>query len=148
MIFLNQNQNNLAAAVCSRNKWLSGSVVYLWSMNHKLSQQKYRFIPYLVPPAYSWNPPYDVFCINIDDSIPQVLTGATSCGITNVHLIPGEYDLKVYEQSASLSGNTNPSLAYDVVYETLVNVIGVNGYNPTVWSGTSNTYVIYNADND
>ena len=59
-----------------------------------------------------------------------------------------EYDLKVYEQTASLSGNTNPSLAYDVVYETLVNVVGVNGYDPVVWSGTSNTYVIYNPDND
>ena len=148
MIYLNQNENNLAAAVCSRNKWLTGPVVYLWSMNHKLSQQKFRFIPYLVPPAYSNNPPYDVFCINIDDSIPQVLTGATSCGETNVHLIPGEYDLKVYEQSASLSGNTNPSIAYDVVYETLVNVVGINGYNPSVWSGTSNTYVIYNENND
>lgn len=148
MIYLNQGENNLAAAVCSRNKWLTGPVVYLWSMSHKLSQQKYRFIPFIVPPSYSFNPPYDVFCINIDDSIPQVLTGATSCGETNVHLIPGEYDLKVYEQSASMSGNTNPSLAYDVVYETLVNVVGVNGYNPTVWSGTSNTYVIYNADND
>ena len=148
MIYLNQGENNLAAAVCSRNKWLTGSVVYLWSMSHKLSQQKYRFIPFIVPPSYSFNPPYDVFCINIDDSIPQVLTGATSCGETNVHLIPGEYDLKVYEQPASMSGNTNPALAYDVVYETLVNVVGVNGYNPTVWSGTSNTYVIYNADND
>lgn len=148
MIYLNQGENNLAAAVCSRNKWLTGPVVYLWSMSHKLSQQKFRFIPFIVPPSYSFNPPYDVFCINIDDSIPQVLTGATFCGETNVHLIPGEYDLKVYEQSASMSGNTNPSLAYDVVYETLVNVVGVNGYNPTVWSGTSNTYVIYNADND
>ena len=148
MIYLDQGQNNLAAAVCSRNKTLTGNVIYLWSMNHKLSQQKFRFIPYMVAPQYSWNPPYDVFCINIDDSIPQVLTGATVCGQTNVHLIPGEYDLKVYEQSASLSGNTNPSLSYDVVYETLVNVIGVNGYNPTVWSGTSNTYVIYNPDND
>jgi len=117
-------------------------------MSHKLSQEKYRFIPFMLQATSSFNPPYDVFCINIDDSIPQVLTGATSCGQTNVHLIPGEYDLKVYEQSTSLSRNTNPSLAYDVVYETLVNVVGTNGYDPVVWSGTSNTYVIYNPDND
>lgn len=148
MIFLNQGQNNLAAAICSRNKWLTGPVVYLWSMSHKLSQQKYRFIPYMVHSPLSVNPPYDVFCINIDDSIPQVLTGTTSCGQTNVHLIPGEYDLKVYEQSSSLSGNTNPSLAYDVVYETLVTVVGVNGYDPTVWTGGSNTYIVYNPNND
>jgi hypothetical protein len=152
MIYLNQSENNLAAAVCSRNKWLTGNVIYLWSMNHKLSNQKFRFIPFVLPPSLGNNPPssvpYDVFCINIDNTIPEVLTGATYCGETNVHLIPGEYDLKVYEQSASLSGNTNPSLAYDVVYETLVNVVGVNLYDPTVWTGTSNTYVIYNADND
>jgi hypothetical protein len=117
-------------------------------MQHKLSQQKYRFIPFLVPSTASFNPPYDLFCINIDDSIPQVLTGATYCGETNVHLIPGEYDLKVYEQPLALSGNTNPQFAYDVVYETLVNVVGVNGYDPTVWSGTSNTYIVYNSNND
>jgi hypothetical protein len=117
-------------------------------MQHKLSQQKYRFVPYLIPSTASFSPPYDLFCINIDDSIPEVLTGTTSCGQTNVHLIPGEYDLKVYEQSYTLSGNTNPQYAYDVVYETLVNVVGVNGYDPTVWSGTSNTYIVYNPNND
>jgi len=148
MIYLNQGENNEAAAICSRNKWLTGSVSYLWSMQHKLSQERFRFIPYLVPSTASFSPPYDLFCINIDDSIPEVLTGATSCGQTNVHLIPGEYDLKVYEQSYTLSGNTNPQYAYDVVYETLVNVVGVNGYDPTVWSGTSNTYIVYNPNND
>ena len=148
MIYLNQGENNEAAAICSRNKWLTGSVSYLWSMQHKLSQQKYRFVPYLIPSTASFSPPYDLFCINIDDSIPEVLTGTTSCGQTNVHLIPGEYDLKVYEQSYTLSGNTNPQYAYDVVYETLVNVVGVNGYDPTVWSGTSNTYIVYNPNND
>jgi hypothetical protein len=148
MIFLDQNVNNQAAAVASRNKTLTGNVSYLWSMRHKLSQEQYRFVPFRVLPQYSYSPPYDLFCINIDNSIPQVLTGTTACGQTNVHLIPGEYDLKIYEQSMSLSGNTNPQFAHDVVYETLVTVIGVNGYNPTVWSGTSNTYIIYNPDND
>jgi hypothetical protein len=148
MIYLNQGENNEAAAICSRNKWLTGSVSYLWSMQHKLSQERFRFVPYLIPSTASFSPPYDLFCINIDDSIPEVLTGTTSCGQTNVHLIPGEYDLKVYEQSYTLSGNTNPQYAYDVVYETLVNVVGVNGYDPTVWSGTSNTYIVYNPNND
>jgi hypothetical protein len=146
MIYLNQGQNNQAAAVCSRNKTLTGSVTYLWSMSHKLSNQRYRFIPFRVLPSVSYNPAYDLFCINIDNAIPEVLTGATICGQTNVHLIPGEYDLKVYEQYSTT--NLNPALAHDVVYETLVNVVGVNGYNPVVWTGTSNTYVIYNPDND
>lgn len=146
MIYLNQGQNNQAAAVCSRNKTLTGNVTYLWSMSHKLSNQRYRFIPFRVLPSVSYNPAYDLFCINIDNAIPEVLTGATICGQTNVHLIPGEYDLKVYEQYSTT--NLNPALAHDVVYETLVNVVGVNGYNPVVWTGTSNTYVIYNPDND
>ena len=148
MIYLNQNQNNQAAAVCSRNKTLTGNVQYLWSMVHKLSNQRFRFIPFRVPPSISgYEPAYDLFCIDIDDSIPEVLTGATICGETNVHLIPGEYALKVYEQYSTT--NLNPALSHDVVYETLVNVVGTNQNNPTVYSGTTDTYyVIYNPNND
>jgi hypothetical protein len=117
-------------------------------MVHKLSNQRFRFIPFRVPPSISgYEPAYDLFCIDIDDSIPEVLTGATVCGQTNVHLIPGEYALKVYEQYSTT--NLNPALSHDVVYETLVNVVGTNQNNPTVYSGTTDTYyVIYNPNND
>lgn len=146
MIYLDQNQNNQASAVCSRNKTLVGNVIYLWSMSHKLSNKQYRFIPYRLQPTVSYSPAYDIFCIDIDESIPEVLTGATSCGETNVHLIPGEYYLKVYEQYSS--SNLNPMLSHDVVYETLVNVIGINQSIPVSYSGNSDIFIIYNAEND
>lgn len=146
MIYLNQSENNQAAAVCSRNKTLTGNVVYLWSMSHKLSGKQYRFIPYRLQPSVSYSPAYDIFCIDIDENIPQVLTGATSCGETNVHLIPGEYYLKVYEQYSTT--NLNPMLSHDVVYETLVNVIGVNQNIPVSYSGTTDIFIVYNAEND
>lgn len=146
MIYLNQLENNQAAAVCSRNKTLSGNVQYLWSMSHKLSGKQYRFIPYRLQPSVSYSPAYDIFCIDVDETIPQVLTGATSCGETNVHLIPGEYYLKVYEQYST--SNLNPMLSHDVVYETLVNVIGTNQNIPVSYSGTSDIFIVYNAEND
>lgn len=147
MIYLNQGQQNTAATVCSLNKTLVGSVYYLFSMTHKLSLEKFRFIPYRLIPNVSYPPQYDVFCINIDDSIPQVLTGATSCGDTNVHLIPGEYFLKIYEQYSST--NLDPAFSHDVVNETLVNVVGSNQNIPTTYTGnTDDVFIIYNPDND
>lgn len=146
MIYINQGQLNQAAAVCSRNKSLTGNVTYLWSIQHKLSGERWRFIPFRVPPSVDYAPAYDKFCITIDDSIPESLTGNTNCGDCNVHLIPGEYYLKIYEQISTT--NLNPQLSYDVVYETIVNVVGTNQNNPTSYSGTSDVFIIYNADND
>lgn len=146
MIYLNQSQINQAAAVCSRNKTLVGNVQYLWSMIHKLSGQKYRFIPFRVLPSISgYEPAYDLFCIDIDDTIPPFLTGATLCGETNVHLIPGLYDLKCYEQYSTT--NLNPAYAHDVVYENMVTVVGVNQNVPTTFTGSSTTYIIYDPNN-
>lgn len=93
------------------------------------------------------NPYYDLFCIEVNDSIPQVLTGATSCGQTNVHLIPGEYSLAVFEQYSP--SNLNPQLSNDLIYNNLVTVVGTNQYDPAVYqSGQTDTYIIYDPDND
>lgn len=146
MIYIYQGQQNEPAAVCSRNTTITGSVNYLWYMFHKLSGQKWYFIPYRLIPAVSYPPSYDVFCIQVDDAIPQVLTGATYCQ-SNVHLIPGEYTLEIYQQLSN--SNLNPNLSDGMIYTTLVNVIGENLNIPTTYSGNSDsTYIIYNPNND
>lgn len=146
MIYINQGQQNNPAAVCSRNNTLSGVVYYLWYMRHKLSGKEYFFIPTRLIPPIDYPPLYDVFCLNVNDSIPPVLTGST-CGDVNVHLIPGEYYLECYSQNSNT--NLNPSLSYELVYQTLVNVVGENQNIPTTYSGGSNSqYIIYNPNND
>jgi hypothetical protein len=70
-------------------------------MKHKLSGQIWRFVPYQLPPTLT-NPSYDLFSVKIDYDNVEVLTGATTTGQTNVHLIEGEYWLKVYEDSNKL----------------------------------------------
>lgn len=146
MIYVNQGQQNNPAAVCSRNTTLTGTVYYLWYMTHKLSGKEYYFIPTRLIPPIDYPPLYDVFCLNINDSIPTVLTGST-CGDVNVHLIPGEYYLKCYSQNSNT--NLNPLLSYELVYQTLVNVVGENQNIPTTYSGGSDSiYIIYNPNND
>jgi hypothetical protein len=142
MIYLIEGQNN-AAATCSRNKTLTGQVSYLWSMKHKLSGQVWRFVPYRVLPDVLYPPGYDLFSIKIDLSTPEVLTGATTSGQTNVHLIDGEYYVKIWEQSTSLSGNTNPMSAHDVVYETIADVKYSASTTPISYSGTTDIYKVY-----
>jgi hypothetical protein len=143
MIIFEEGNNN-AAATCSRNKMLTGNVCYLWSMMHKLSGEVFRFVPYQYPTIVSgYEPGYDLFSIKIDHSQPQVLTGATSTGQTNVHLIGGEYYIKIWEQSSSMSGNTNINLAYDVVQETIGRVNYSGSTSPTAYSGTSDVFIIY-----
>lgn len=143
MIILNQGENNMNAT-CSRNKTLTGNVCYLFSWKHKLSGQVFRFVPYQIPTIIGYTPGYDLFSVKIDLSIPEAyLTGATMTGQTNVHLLEGEYYVKAYEQSSSMSGNTNPSLAYDAVYET----IGIVNYSastaPITYSGKTDVFTIY-----
>jgi len=89
-----------------------------------------------------------LFCIDIDASIPNVLTGATSCGETNVGtLIPGEYYVKIYEQMST--SNLDPMLAHDVVQETLLHVVGINQNIPTTYTGgTDGVFIIYNDNNN
>ena len=145
MIYLYQSQNNQAAAVCSRNSELTNPY-YLWVMEHKLSGKIYRFIPFRVVPAVSYKPSYDVFCIDIFNTNPQVLTGTTGCGQTNVHLIPGEYSLQIFEQTSA--SNLDPALAYNIVNDNLVQVVGVNQNIPITYTGaTDPVFIIYNPEN-
>ena len=146
MVYLNQGQLNQSAFVASRNKQLLGNVTYLFSMMHKLTGQKWRFIPFRIPPSVDYEPSYDLFCINIDETIPESLSGNTSCGDCNLHLIPGEYYVKIYEQLSTT--NLDPQYSYDVVNETIVNVVGTNKNIPTSYSGTSDVFIVYNPDND
>ena len=145
MIYLYQDQNNQAAAVCSRNSTISNPV-FLWKLVHKLSNAEYLFIPFRILPVVDYKPAYDLFCIDIFDNIPEVLTGTTGCGQTNVHLIPGEYSLEVYQQTST--SNLDPILSQGLVYQTLVNMVGVNQNIPVTYSGQSNNYVIYDPDNN
>jgi hypothetical protein len=112
-------------------------------MKHKLSGQVWRFVPYRVLPDVLYAPCYDLFSIKIDLSTPEVLTGATTSGQTNVHLIDGEYYVKIWEQSTSLSGNTNPMSAHDVVYETIADVKYSASTTPISYSGTTDIYKVY-----
>lgn len=143
MIILNQGYNE-GNATCSRNKTLTGNVCYLWSMKHKLSGEVTRFVPYRIPPSVNYAPGYDLFSITIDpNSANAYLTGATMTGQTSLNIYDGEYYVKIYEQSTSLSGNTNPSLAYDVVYETIGRVNYSASTTPISYSGTTDIYKIY-----
>lgn len=137
MIILNQGQLNQATATCSLNKQLS-SPTYLWSIKHKLTNQRWRFIPYHYPTVVSYNPSYDLFSIRVDNTIPEVFTAVTIDNTVNLHLIPGDYFVKVYEQSSTT--NLNPSLSYDVVYETTARLIGTGN--------TQNELVSYSANTD
>jgi hypothetical protein len=67
-----------------------------------------------------------------------VFTAVTIDNTVNLHLIPGDYFVKVYEQSSTT--NLNPSLSYDVVYETTARVIGTGN--------TQNELVSYSANTD
>ena len=148
MIYLHQGQTNQAAAVCSRNATISNPV-FLWNMVHKLSSKVYNFIPFRILPITTYKPGYDLFCIDINDAIPQVLTGASSCSQTNVHLIPGEYFLNVYQQTSTSNLIPSPD-ENNIVYQTLVNVLGVNQNVPITYQAPADesVFIIYNPNND
>ncbi len=145
MIYLYQNQYTNASGSCSRNSTMVDPY-YMWNMEHKLSGEIFNFIPYRIPPTTNYKPGYDLFNIGIFDNIPESLTGDTMTGQTNVHLIPGEYFLKVYQQ---MSGNTlQPTTEENVVFQTLVNVVGTNQNIPVSYQGEDDIFIIYNSDND
>jgi len=66
-----------------------------------------------------YNPPYDVFVVEIDSTSPERYTGDSGTNV-NLHLIPGEYYVKIYEQVSST--NLDPTLSYGVVYEGMMDV--------------------------
>lgn len=141
MILLQQGQFNRAIATCSRNKNLTGSVTFLWTVRHKLSNQTWQFIPYRDPSiVVGYEPAYDVFEMNILMNQGEVLIG-TSGSPVNVQFIPGEYYLKIYEQSSPT--NLNPSLSYDVVYEGTLLVKPQDPIGEISYSGVSDVFIVY-----
>lgn len=141
MIYLQPNSSNQVFVTCSRNKNLSNPT-YLWTIRHKLSAQRWQFIPYKVPPAnQTYLPAYDSFIINTYSGTAEnfIASGGTE---VNLHLLNGEYYLKIYEQLSTT--NLNPALAYDVVYEgMIVNNWEINNEEPPVYTGTSEVFIIY-----
>ena len=140
MIILQQGQYNRAVATCSRNKNLSGSPYYLWTIRHKLSNQAWQFLPYRNPSITTYPPSYDVFDISIYMNSPEVLIG-TSATTCNIHLIPGEYYLKCYEQVSS--SNLNPSLSYDYVYEGTILVKSQDPIQELSYTGVTDVFIVY-----
>ncbi len=142
MLILQQGSMNDAVATCSRNKNLTGTVYFLWTVKHKLSNQSWQFIPYRNPSiVVGYEPSYDLFNIEIDLTSPEVYIG-TGLINANLHLIAGEYYLKIYEQTSP--SNLNPSLSYDVVYEGIMNVLPETPIGEISYSGNSNIFIIYN----
>jgi hypothetical protein len=140
MIILQQGQFNRAVATCSRNKNLSGSPYYLWTVRHKLSNQSWQFLPYRNESITTYPPSYDVFDISINMTQPEVLIG-TSATTCNIHLIPDEYYLKCYEQVSS--SNLNPSLSYDYVYEGTILVKSQDPIQELSYTGVTDVFIVY-----
>lgn len=139
MIYVNQNQYNTPIATCSRNKQLSNPY-YLWTVRHKLSNQTWQFIPYREQSITTYPPSYDVFQLDIFSTVSEVYIGSSSV-TCNLHLIPGEYYVKIYEQVSST--NLQPSLSYDVVYEGLMVVLSEDPIEEIEYTGTTNTWIVY-----
>ena len=139
MIPINQSELNTVVATCSRNKQLTGNVYYLWTMTHKLTKQNWKFIPYLLPAtgAIGYEPSYDQFQIDVDSASAEVFIATGTITPVNLHLIPGQYYVKIYEQASST--NLNPITAFDVVYEGMANVIGTNPVYNDIDSYTGNS---------
>lgn len=146
MIYLNQQVANEPAATCTRNSTLTGTTYYLWSMTHKLSGQRKQFIPYRIPPVVSYEPYYDLFGVVVSNTSPESLTGNTTPTECVVDLICGEWYLKIYEQLSPT--NLNPSLAYNVVQETIVTVNCYEQNTPVSYDDQDDVFIIYNPDNE
>ena len=145
MIYIYQNEQNNVPAVCDRNM-LGVYDYFMWEMVHKLTFQSWSFIPYEIPYTSTYYPAYNLFNIDVDNSIPESLTGNTTSGTTNVHLIPGEYWVRVWAQDSPT--NLNPNNADELVYEVIGMVVGTNTLTPDAYSGNSDVFIVYNPDND
>lgn len=143
MIQIQRGEMNNLVATCSRNKTLTGSVTYLWSMTHKLTNKNWKFIPFRVPPDVNYAPSYDLFVLNVDYSLPEVFIGTSSGNTANIHLIDGQYFVKIYEQYSPT--NLNPQLSHDVVYEGIadLNYSGSPQNQIVSYSGGSDVFIVY-----
>jgi hypothetical protein len=144
MVQIEAGTFNEVVATCSRNKTLTGNVTYLWSMTHKLTKENWKFIPFRIVPSVDYAPSYDLFTMNVIDTSPEVFTASTSANTVNIHLIPGQYFVKIYEQCSTI--NLNPMLSYDVVYEgtATVNYSGSPQNEIVSYSGNTNIFKVYN----
>jgi hypothetical protein len=115
-------------------------------MTHKLSGKEYNFIPYQIPYTTDYKPSYDLFNIGIFFGDAQVLTGATMTGETNVHLIPGEYFIQIHAQVSD--ENLNPLQSGEIVFQTLLNVVGTNQNIPVSYQGEEEVFIIYDPENE
>jgi hypothetical protein len=140
MIIIQPGQNNVPAT-CTLNATLSNPY-YLWSMTHKLSNENWRFIPYRFTPVVNYKPQWDLFNIGVDYNSPESLTGNTSSGTTNVHLIAGEYQVEIYEQISST--NLDPALSTSKVYQIMANMQEIaSAYTETIFVGTPDEWIVY-----
>lgn len=142
MVVLNIGENNKMCEPASRNKELSNPT-YLVSFYHKLSGQNWRVIPYVNNYTTDYAARFDTFYIDIDYSRPQSLTGNTTSGSTNVHLIEGDYWISIYEQYSAT--NTDPTKTFNRVIETFGYVVPPTETNPT-YSGDNYSYTVYEND--
>lgn len=144
MIQIEAGTLNEVVATCSRNKTLTGNVTYLWSMTHKLTKQNWKSIPFRINPIVGYVPSYDLFTMNVDYTSPEVFTASTSGNTVNLHLEPGQYFIKIYEQCSNI--NLNPMLSYDVVYEgtATVNYSGSPQNDIVSYSGGTEVFKVYN----
>ena len=111
---------------------------YLFSFQHKLSNEFFYVIPYQYGSLYQ-KPQYDWFDLNIDFDLPQSLINNTTTGMTNLWLIPGEYLVRLYEQTSTT--NLNPANA-NLIYQILGKVSDYCVDN-TPYAGTQDEWVIY-----
>jgi len=116
---------------------------YLFSFYHKLSKETYRFIPYRKTSGSTYKERFDTFYVNIDFDSPQSLVGNTTSGMTNVHLIEGDYWISVYEQISD--SNLDPSRSFDRVIETYGRVEFLDDAN-TFYPDEDFEYKVYNRD--
>ena len=142
MIVLNIGENNRVLESASRNKELNNPT-YLFSFYLKLSGQKWRVIPYVDDYTADYTARFDTFYIDIDYTRPESLTGNTTSGSTNVHLIEGDYWVSIYEQVSTT--NTDPTKSFNKVIETFGYVVPTPE-TKTTYEGDIYEYKVYEDD--
>lgn len=141
MIILQQNTNNQFPATVSMNVTISNPV-YLFEFQHKLSNEFWYIIPYKVPTAYS-KPSYDLFNMAVDFNTPESFTNNTATS-GNLHLIPGEYLVRVFQQSST--SNLDPLLSQGEIYQILAKVDGTDIIctpEPPYEGGFDDEWIVY-----
>jgi hypothetical protein len=100
---------------------------YLWTIQHKTSGEKKRFIP-IVNDSIFDNPVYDSFSFYVSATTESYLNPVV------LNLKEGQWYLKIYEQVSTT--NLLPELAHDYVYEGTIYVPGEQQQTkPTTYSG-------------